>query len=400
MTGTVAPHPPDRDRRRMPLWLLAIGPLALLALLVVAIIELGPADAILGEAPPVEELSVQRVELGEYGFRLAVINDGPDPVTVAQVMVDEAYWSFTLRPDRPLSHLGAAEITIPYPWVEGEAHEIVLVSSSGVTFPHEVEVAVATPRPSGRYFWLFALVGLYVGVIPVALGLAWYPLLRRLGRKGIDFVLALTVGLLLFLLVDTTNEGFEIAGSTPASYQGLALLLFAGLAAYLGLETFGAWMRARRAGTPGWTNALLVAVGIGLHNFGEGLAIGAAFALGEAALGTLLILGFTLHNTTEGLAIVAPLSKERAGLGRLVVLGVVAGAPTIVGAWTGGFVYSPIWSVAFLGIGAGAIAQVAVQITRSSAGERPLTGYFREAPVFAGLLAGVCLMYATGLMVG
>jgi zinc transporter ZupT len=377
-----------------------MGPLVLLALLVAAIVELGPADAIRGEAPPVEELSIQRVQLGEYGFRLAVVNDGPDPVTVAQVMVDEAYWSFAMEPDGPLSHLGAAELTIPYPWVEGEAHEIVLVSASGVTFPHEVEVAIATPRPSGRYFWLFALVGLYVGVIPVALGLAWYPLVRRLGRKGIDFVLALTVGLLLFLLVDTTHEGLEIAESTPASYQGLALFVFAGFAAYLGLETLGARIRARRTATPGWSNALLVAVGIGLHNFGEGLAIGAAFALGEAALGTLLILGFTLHNTTEGLAIVAPLSGERAGLGRLVVLGLVAGAPTILGAWTGGFVYSPIWSVAFLGIGAGAIAQVVVQITRSSAGDRPLGGYLRETAVFAGLMAGVGLMYTTGLIVG
>ena len=66
-----------------------------------------------------------------------------------------------------------------------------------------------------------------------------------------------------------------------------------------------------RPGSPGLVLALLVAVGIGLHNFGEGLAIGAAFALGEAALGTLLVIGFTLHNTTEGLAIVAPMAKER-----------------------------------------------------------------------------------------
>jgi zinc transporter ZupT len=146
--------------------------------------------------------------------------------------------------------------------------------------------------------------------------------------------------------------------------------------------------------------ALLVATGIGLHNFGEGLAIGAAFALGEAALGTLLIIGFTLHNTTEGLAIIAPIARERPSARTLVRLGLIGGLPTIAGAWAGGLVYSPLLAVLFLGFGAGAIAQVVVQISRQMAGDEPVIQRFSSLPVMGGLLAGFLVMVATGMLVG
>ena len=391
---------------RARVWLLGLAPLVLLAALLAALVAFGPGEAIRGEAPPVEVLTYQSVRLTADGIEAEILNDGPDPVTLAQVMVDEAYWSFEMEPpDRVLGHLERATVSIPYPWVEGEVHELRLISATGVTFDHTIEVAVATPRPDGRYFLVFALIGLYVGVIPVALGLLWRPWVGRLSPKGLDFVLALTVGLLLFLLVDSLHEGLEATEALPGSYQGTALLVFAAAAAFLAIEGFGAWLD-RRSGRSGAAKgsaaviALLVAVGIGLHNFGEGLAIGAAFALGEAALGTLLIFGFTLHTTTEGLAIVAPLAKERAAIGRLALLGAIAGLPTIAGAWLGGFAYSPVWSVVFLGIGAGAIAQVAVQIVRAAARERPMGAYLRSAVVMAGLLLGVGIMYATGMLVG
>jgi zinc transporter, ZIP family len=153
-----------------------------------------------------------------------------------------------------------------------------------------------------------------------------------------------------------------------------------------------------------WMLAVLIAIGIGLHNFGEGLAIGSAFALGELGLGTLLIVGFTLHNTTEGLAIVAPLARpddgrERVGIAELLQLGLIAGMPTILGAWLGAFVQSPTLAVLFLALGVGGIAQVTRQILVHSAGDRGLTAYFREAHVVAGLAVGVLVMYATGLLV-
>jgi zinc transporter, ZIP family len=382
-------------------WLLALLPLVFLGALVAAIVALDPAGRLRGEVPPVEVLAFQRVELGPQGIVMHVLNDGPDPITIAQVMVDDAYWAFEQRPTGALGHLDRATLTIPYPWVAGEAHEVKLVSRNGVVFGHGIEVAVETPRPDGRLFGVFALIGLYVGVLPVAIGLLWYPLLRRLGKRAMDFFLALTVGLLLFLLVDSLHEGMEAAEAVPGSFQGVVLLVFAALAAYLAIDGLGGWLRARSAdASSAAVVALLIAIGIGLHNFGEGLAIGAAFALGELAFGALLMLGFTLHNTTEGLAIVAPLANEGASLRRLILLGIIAGAPTIAGAWLGGFLYSPVWSVLFLGIGAGAIAQVVAAITLSMVRQRSLPDLLRSAPVAWGLLAGVTVMYATGALVG
>ena len=366
----------------------------------------GPLDMVRGEGyPPVEELAFQRVELGPEGIVATVLNDGPDPVTIAQVQVDEAYWSFTAEPGATLAHLGRTTLTIPYPWVQGDAHALRLVTSTGVTFDHEVAVAVETPTPDARFFGVFALIGLYVGVIPVAIGLLWLPLVSRAGRTGLDFLLALTIGLLLFLLVEAGHDGLEAAALAPSSFQGVALFVFGALAAFVGLEMVGDWLRARRRDTAasagrGWILAQMVAAGIGLHNLGEGLAIGAAFALGEATLGTVLIVGFMLHNTTEGLAIVAPLAREPVRVGRLLRLGLMGGAPTIVGAWVGGLVYSPIWSVLFLALGAGAIAQVVVQLTRQMVGEESVAGYMTTPSVAGGLFAGVTVMWVTGLVIG
>jgi ZIP family zinc transporter len=405
----VTPETATAVRTSPRLWLAALIPLALLAALVALIVRTGPADRLRGEgAPPVERLAIERAVLGGDGIAVSVLNDGPDPVTIAQVMVDDAYWAFTSDTGSVpvvLNHLGRTRLVIPYPWVEGEAHLVKLVSSTGTTFEHEIPVAVTSPRADSRYLLTFALIGIYVGVIPVALGLLWYPLVARLGRTGLDVVLALTVGLLAFLLVDTTHEGIEKAGEMPSSYQGIALFFAGAVGAYLALEWFGAWLRARRArarsaGSAGFVLALLIAVGIGLHNFGEGLAIGAAYALGEAALGALLVIGFMLHNTTEGVAIVAPIAKERPSIGTLVRLGLVGGAPTILGAWAGGLAYSPVLAVLFLGLGAGAIAQVTLQIARQMAAGRPLSERFASAPVMIGLLAGFGVMYATGLLVG
>jgi zinc transporter ZupT len=385
---------------------MALLPLVLLAGLVALLVRTGAPGITKPEGmPPVERLVIERATLDGDGIHLSVLNDGPDPVTVAQVTVDDAYWAFTAADGPTLRHLGRTAIVIPYPWVAGEAHLVKLVTSTGTTFEHEIAVAVETPRADGRHLLAFTLIGLYVGVIPVALGLLWFPLVARLGRTGIDVLLAVTIGLLLFLFVDAAAEGIEAAGMLPGSYQGVALFAGTTAFAYLALESFGAWLRRRRAtakhaGSRGWVLALLIAAGIGLHNFGEGLAIGAAFALGEAALGTLLVIGFTLHNTTEGLAIIAPIARERPSVLSLLKLGLIGGLPTIAGAWAGGLLYSPVLAVVFLALGAGAIAQVVVQIGRQIGSSGSAAERLASGPILGGLVAGFVIMLATGMLVG
>jgi zinc transporter ZupT len=383
-------------------WILALVPLAILAALLVVIVRSRPADAVrAANAPPVERLTFQRVTLEPGAIVATVFNDGPDDITIAQVQVDDAFWTFSADRGQSLRHLGRTTLTIPYPWVEGDAHVVRVLTSTGTPFEHEIPVAVATPTANTRFLGVFTLIGLYVGVLPVAIGLLWFPVLSRLSSRGMDFLLALTIGLLLFLLVDGAEEGLSAAEGLPGSFQGGVLFVLAAGAAYLVLEWVGDVLKARR-GKSGWILALLIAVGIGLHNFGEGLAIGSAFALGEATLGTLLIVGFALHNTTEGLAIVAPLAKERQKVAvvDLMKLGLIGGVPTIAGAWLGGLVYSPVWSVLFLALGVGAIAQVTRQIARQIGRGDERARAFTSTPVLGGLLAGFAVMYVTGMLVG
>jgi zinc transporter, ZIP family len=384
------------------LW--AVLPLLLLAAVLLLIVR---TNGGIGErtVPPIETLSVQRVLLPAPGeIELTVVNGGPDPITIAQVLVDEAYWQFTQEPGGALDRLQSATISIPYPWVEAEAHAIALVSATGVVFETEVPVAVQSPQPDRESVLRFALVGFYVGIVPVALGLLWYPFLRRLGRNGMNFVLALTIGLLAFLVVDMWDAAQETAAATVGALDAPVLIPLIALLTMGLLVVVGQALRRRHEQRGGERNALTlayeIAFGIGLHNLGEGLAIGAAFALGEAALGVFLILGFTLHNVTEGIGIAAPLVRNRPALLHFVGLAAVAGLPAILGTWIGAFVYSPFWTTVFLAIGIGAILQVIIEVGRlivrsqARAGE-PAVSW----ATFAGAAAGVALMYLTALLV-
>jgi len=316
------------------------------------------------------------------------------------VVVDEAYWQFTMEPAGPLDRLQSATIAIPYPWVEGESHAIGLISETGVVFEAEIPVAVESPRADTESFTRFALVGLYVGVVPVALGLLWYPTLRRLGRNGLNFVLALTVGLLVFLVVDMWDAAHEVAVTVAGSFDAPVLIPLLALLTAALLVVAGRSLRARGKEAGGLPIAYQIATGIGLHNLGEGLAIGAAFAVGEAALGVFLIVGFTLHNVTEGVGIATPVVRERPALWHFAALAAIAGVPAILGTWIGAFTYSPLWTTIFLAIGIGAIAQVIVEIGRlilrdhARAGEPGLTW-----PAFSGFATGLAVMYLTALLV-
>lgn len=392
--GTAAPVALSRTG-----WIAAaLVPLLLLGAVLAAVVSTGAGLNV--EPPaPIEKLSIEQIRLVPDGISALVRNAGPAETTVAQVIVDDAVWEARVEPSNTLGRLRTAKLFIPYPWVKGDAHGIKLITSNGLIFAGEVPIAAPAPEWDAETVGRFALIGFYVGVVPVGLGLLWFPLLRKLGRGGTHFVLALTIGLLVFLWIDTILEGLEFAARLPGAFQGAPLVWLIALLTLGLLLAAGSTRPASAANSP-WRVAYLIAVGIGLHNLGEGLAIGAAYAIGEAALGGFLVIGFTLHNITEGVGIAAPLVRERPGIGQFLALAAIAGAPAILGTWIGGFVRSDLLSTVFFAVGAGAIAQVIVEVGRLLTADAHRRGEPAvNWPNLGGLAAGIAIMYLTGLLV-
>lgn len=377
---------------RLALWL---GPLVLFLAALIGIAALDPLRGFGSDAPPVEAITVERTVLDETGIALMIRAGGSEPMVIAQVMVDDAFWTFAQEPTGPIARGDTAWLRIPYPWVLGEAHLVNVLSSTGTSFEHEIAVAVPTPRPTANRLIPQAIVGAIVGLLPVAIGLMFYPAIQGVGRNGMNFVLALTVGLLAFLLIDMTAEALEVAAEAAALFQGSAMVWLTALATFLLLMAVGRWR-----GTPaGIALAGYIALGIGIHNFGEGLAIGAAFVAGTAGLGTFLVLGFAVHNVTEGIGIAAPMLKSRPPLWAFAVLTLLAGGPAILGMWIGSLAYAPQWTALALAVGAGAIAQVIVEVGAYLRRSDARQGTLLSPPVLAGFLVGIAFMYVTAAFI-
>jgi zinc transporter ZupT len=400
--NTLSTPKADMPRKQMTgaAWGLALIPLLLLGLVLSFVVVTGGGLSELS-GPPVEQLKAGRVTLPEPGMIVAeVVNDGPQEVTIAQVLVDDAYWTYTAEPSNVIPRFGKATFRIPYPWVEEEAHAILFLTNIGTTFEAEVPVAVETPQMDTDLLLRFALVGLYVGIVPVALGMLWYPFMRRLSRCAMNFILALTVGLLIYLAVGTWLDAQEFAAETPAFWQGVPLALFMAVITFGAIVALSNRRKSKGNEEDGLSLSYRIALGIGLHNLGEGLAIGAAFATGQAALGTLLILGFTLHNITEGVGIAAPIVKRNPGLKHFVLLCLLAGAPAIVGTLIGSYAFDPVMATIFLGIGLGAIVQVIWEvgklIVRDNAKHaEPAVNWVNVS----GVVAGIAIMFVTAFLV-
>lgn len=377
--------------RKALLWI--VLPLLAFVGAIAMLIATNPLARFDNGTPPVENIAFERTILDDGGLRVLVRAGGAQPMTIAQVQVDDAYWQFTQDPPGPLPRGASAWIQVPFPWVLGEAHAIKLVTTTGTTFLHEIPIAVATPVADRSSLLSQAILGIFVGVVPVAVGLMFYPALRGVGQRGMTFLLALTVGLLAFLLVDAMGDAFELAGEAAPIFQGNAMVVLAAAASFLILMAIG-----RRHGAPrGLALATYIALGIGLHNLGEGLAIGAAFAAGAVGLGTFLVFGFTLHNVTEGIGIAAPILKEKVAPWIFAALVLLAGGPAVLGLWIGSLAFAPQWSALALAIGAGAILQVIVEVT-ALLRRRDEAGLFGPAAM-TGLAAGVGFMYLTAMLV-
>ena len=194
-------------------------PLALIAAAIAAFALLGAPG--LGErnGVPVEDLVVERTVLRPGEIELTVRNDGPDPVEIAQVSVNDAYVDFERRPSggRPAR-------------LDRDHDPLRLDRGRGIRdLPADlrpgrpsttIDSAAETPEADGGFFGLMALLGVYVGVIPVALGMLWLPFVRRIDRRWVRFLLALTVGLLAFLGLDAIQEGVDVAAAGSQAFGG------------------------------------------------------------------------------------------------------------------------------------------------------------------------------------
>ena len=418
----------------------ALVPLAVLTAMIAFIF--GPGQQFLGAGTPLPEISIERIEFQEGGKIIAFIrNTGPIDVTVAQADVNDRILPAAIEPSKELSRLAEAKVIIPFPWNEGEPYEIGVTSSDGTRFSKGIDAAAPAPTPDIEQAAFFALIGTYVGIIPVLAGLLWLPFIKRLSLRKYRFFLSLTAGLLVFLGIDALVEGSEISAESVAGvFNGQILIALVTILSFLALMYASTKLGERGKGRTAQEEeeeevdklsssydsmhtsqaktldqqqyhhlvvkpvaiALMISIGIGLHNFGEGLAIGASVVLGEIALSTFLIVGFMLHNTTEGFAIVAPLAKARVRrmVGKLIIMGLIAGVPTIIGTWIGGFIYSPVAAIIFLSIGAGAIFQVVFLIYQGMARAEADRGkIMSDASIIAGFAAGMLIMYVTGLMI-
>ncbi len=397
--------PIQEKTNKVKLWTSALLPLILLGILLLVFVKFGPLGVFKSTVVPIENIFIQRVVFSPEHILLEVFNDGPEPVTIAQVLVNDAYWQFEMTPSTTLEPLDKGRIDIDYPWLEGDAEVIKLISRNGVVFEKEIDIASITPTFNRFYLKTFALLGIYVGVIPVLLGLLWLPFLRMLKERWYSFLLALTVGLLVFLGFDALAESFDLLDAIPNAYNGIGIILIGFTLAVLTLSAISYKSEHHRQIKGEHFQALifgyLIALGVGLHNLGEGLAIGSAYAVGEIALGSLLVIGFMIHNVTEGVAIVAPLTRFVRQVDNfyfhLVIMGLLAGAPTIIGAVVGGFAYSPALAVLFLSIGAGAIFDVSYDIMHYMA-KGKWTSLFTITNVL-GFLSGLLIMYTTGFLV-
>ncbi len=386
--------------------LIASGIIPFVFLIILIAYIFGPGSDVLDLGVPLPEITIEKVDFMDSEILVTVRNTGPIPVEVVMADVNDRIQPAAIEPDGFLERYETALVRIPFQWNEAEPYIIGLTIEDGTRFEKEIEAAAPALEPSLELAGFFAIIGTYVGIIPIMIGLLWLPFIKRLQKNKYHFFLALTVGLLLFLGIDSVEEALEVyKENLSQSFNGVLLIATVIVVTFLGLyyvaEKLVKRAESSRIAKP-VAVALMIAIGIGLHNFGEGLAIGAAVGIGSIAFSTFLIVGFALHNTTEGIAIAAPMSRGKAMIGKaligkLVGLGMIAGAPAIFGAWVGGFVYSPFATIVFLSIGAGAIFQVIITILRwiREEGDKNLS----SAAVASGFAVGMMIMYLTSILV-
>jgi len=380
---------------------IASGLIPFLFVILLMVYIFGPGAELLDFGIMLPEITIEKIDFIDSEIQATVRNTGHIPVEIVMADINDRIQPAAVEPDRFLERFETTLVRIPFEWNEAEPYTIGITVEDGTRFEKEIEAAAPALELSLDLAIFFTIIGTYVGIIPVMIGLLWLPFIKRISKQKYHFFLALTVGLLLFLAIDSIEEAIEVSNENLAdSFNGTLLITTVTVLSFLGLYYSGNKL-IEKAGSSKFTKpvaiALMISIGIGLHNFGEGLAIGAALGMGSIAFSTFLIVGFALHNTTEGIAIAAPMSRGKLMIGKLAAMGIIAGSPAIFGAWMGGFVYSPFTSVIFLAIGAGAIFQVIVVIMKWIQEENDQN--LSTIAVVSGIAVGMLVMYLTSILV-
>ena len=314
----------DRNHRKTSQKkMIGIALIPLLVLSGMLIFLLGPGMSILNIGIPLPEITIEKIEFQTDKIVAFIRNTGPEGVEIAQADINDRMVPAAIEPSKTLSRLAEAKVIVPFSWIAGVPYEVGITISDGTRFSKSVDAAALAPTPNVEQASYFAIIGIYVGVIPVLIGLLWFPFIKRLSLNKYKFFLSLTAGLLVFLGIDALVESNEIVGENIAgAFNGQVLIAMITIITFLVL-LYASEKLVERAKMQAYSNtsksnlatysssssttkipqkqqkqqqqqleqvakpfaiAMMIAIGIGLHNFGEGLAIGAAVLLGEVAL--------------------------------------------------------------------------------------------------------------------
>ena len=216
--------------------------------------------------------------------------------------------------------------------------------------------------------WILTIIGAIAGIVPVAIGMLWFPFIRALDSRYLHAFLALAAGVLVFIAFEMTEEVFEHSAEAENTALALGLATLGLVGTFAVMYVVSEWRERKTASSEksGLQIAYLVAIALGLHSIGEGLGIGVAFVLEDATLVTLLVLGYIMHNVMEGPTIVAAVARDRETppLRHFAAMGLIAGGPVIIGGWIGSLANSNLLAAVFFAIAVGAILQVLIEMAQ------------------------------------
>src|ERR671919_654193 len=220
---------------------------------------------------PLPEVAIEKIEFREDPSQIIAFirNVGPTEITIAQADVNDRIHAAAIEPSKTVSRLSDAKVIIPFFWNPAEPYEVGITTDDGTRFSKTVEAAALAPNPDSQQIIFFAVIGIYVGIIPVMIGLLWYPFIRSMSRNKYNFFLSLTAGLLVFLGIDALIESNEISTDIVSPiFNGQMLIV---IVITISSQTRSqVSQRQMQDLVKPLAISLMISIGIGLHNFGEG----------------------------------------------------------------------------------------------------------------------------------